>query len=262
MPIEEDEATPYGLLRRLIASRRLQPGDRVPSQRDLARRFGVSLVAARDALVAAERDGLVEIRPRAGAFVRAAVADLADGVAEGRATADAGRGAEASLHVIDGYQLHLCHARELLEVETAGQAALRARPADLLPVREALGAWLRARDAGDARAEEEADRRFHHAIALMAGNPVIAGLVAQCLRQQYMQECKTPELPADRDEVAAIHLAIYEALRDRDAERAREAMRRHMNFLEHNIQQMLWISPGRERTAPPGQSTPRRKVQT
>jgi DNA-binding FadR family transcriptional regulator len=258
MAIEDDELTPYGLLRRLIASRRLQPGDRVPSQRDLARRFGVSLVAARDALVAAERDGLVEIRPRAGAFVRAAAADLAEGTADRKASAraDAGRGEESSLHVIDGYQLHLCHARELLEVETAGQAALRSRPADLLPVREALGAWLRAREEGDTTAEEEADRRFHRAIAVMAGNPVIAGLVAQCLRQQYMQECKAPELPADRDEVAAIHVAIYEALRDRDAERARAAMRRHMKFLEHNIQQMLWIPPGRERI------TPRRKVES
>jgi hypothetical protein len=128
----------------------MRPGDRVPSHRDLARRFGVSLVAARDALVQAEREGLVEIRPRSGAFVRAAGRDLA------RSESD--HVGAFPLRIVDGHPLHLCHARVVLEVETAAQAVLRGRPEDLPPVREALDRWLRARAAGDDQAEVEGIR--------------------------------------------------------------------------------------------------------
>jgi GntR family transcriptional repressor for pyruvate dehydrogenase complex len=230
--IDNAAGSPYEQFCRFIVERRLQPGDRVPSIRDLARRFGLGVVAVRDALVQAEREGLIEIRPRAGAFIRSL---------EGRLPVPAD---EFCVRVVDGRQLHLCHARELLEVEIAGQAALRCRPADLLPIREALESWHRANSGDDDRLIVESDCRFHVGIARMGGNPVVADILDQCLRQQYMLECSLPETPDDTRSIAAIHNNIYEALRDRDADRARAEMRRHMKYLESNIQKILLTTPG------------------
>jgi GntR family transcriptional repressor for pyruvate dehydrogenase complex len=132
-----------------------------------------------------------------------------------------------------------------LEVETAGRAAERSRPSDLLPIREALVAWHRGRDAGDLSLAVEADCRFHAAIANMAGNPVVAAIIEQCVRNQHMLECTLPEKPADTQAVVTVHNRIYEALRDGDAPGAREAMRVHMQILETNIHQLLLRPPGK-----------------
>jgi GntR family transcriptional repressor for pyruvate dehydrogenase complex len=227
--VGEVDLSPFEHFRRLLLSRRLQPGDRVPSIRELARRFNCGIVAVRDALVHAERQGIVEIRPRSGAFIRSL-----DSIAEGGPAA-----VDFPVRVVDGQQLHLCQTRELLEVETAARAAERSRPSDLLPIREALEAWHRARDAGDLPQAVEADCRFHTAIAQMAGNPVVAAIIEQCVRNQHMLECTLPESPRDTQAVVQIHNDIYAALRDGRAERASHAMRTHMRMLEANIQQLL-----------------------
>ncbi|HWA97492.1 MAG TPA: FCD domain-containing protein [Pirellulales bacterium] len=225
-------ATAYQQLCDLLVSRNLQPGDRVPSIRQLASQFGVGIVAMRDALVQTQREGIVEIRPRSGAFVLA--------VPEAPRRIDLH---DAPVRVVDGHQLHLCHTRKLLEVHTAGEAALRCRPEDLLPVREALETWLHTRAIGVHRETVEADCRFHLGIARMAGNPVVVDLLSQCLRRQYMLECTLPERRADAKRVVAIHREIYEALRDRDAPRAQHAMQRHMEHLEDNIHRILATVP-------------------
>jgi GntR family transcriptional repressor for pyruvate dehydrogenase complex len=222
---------------RLIEERRLQPGDRVPSIRDLAQRFGLGSVAVRDALVQAEREGLLEIRPRSGAFIRSL-----DVMAAVPSPAD-----ELSVRVVDGRQLYLCHVRELLEVEMAGQAANRCRPADLLPIRESLESFHRGNATRNDRLIVESDCRFHVGIARMGGNPVIGDILEQCIPQQHMLECSLPESPEDSQAIAAIHNNIYEALLDRDADQAREAMRRHMQHLESNIHKMLLTPPDPDR---------------
>lgn len=232
------EATPtesaYEQFHRYVAAHRLQPGDRVPSIRELARRFNSTTVAVRDALVQAEREGLVEIKARSGAYLR-----TADGLAAPPALG------EFAVRVVDGQQLHLCHARDLLEVETAAQAALRGRPADLLPIREALDAWHRGRTTGDGSLAVDADCRFHVGIARMAGNPVVVEILEQCLRKQHLMECTLPETPEITRAVVAVHNEIYTAIHDRDADRARTAMRRHMKLLEANIHRMLSSPPGK-----------------
>ena len=238
-------------LRQFMADRRLQPGDRVPSIRDLSRRFGASVVDVRDALVQAEHDGLLEIRPRSGAFVRTALFE--DGGAPlqhpSGVSSESLRATDArlaSLHVVDGQQLHLCHAREILEVETSRKAAERCRPENLLPIRESLEAWLQAESDGNASDELDSDMMFHLGIARMAGNPVLTSILGHCLRQQHMLECGTAQTEEDRLKIRSIHIEIYEALRDRDPNRAAEAMRRHMQQLEHNISQLLFRQIRRE----------------
>lgn len=223
----------YQQFHTLIAAHRLQPGDRVPSIRELARRFGATTVAVRDALVQAEREGLVEIRARSGAYIRSL-----------NRFEPAPGSDPLAVRVVNGQQLHLCHARALVEIESAGLAASNGRAADLLPIREALDAWHGGRETGDAAQSVEADCRFHVGIARMAGNPVVAEIVDQCVRRQHMLECTLPETQQIKCAVVAVHNEIYASIHDRDAERARDAMRRHMKLLEENIHRILSLPPG------------------
>jgi GntR family transcriptional repressor for pyruvate dehydrogenase complex len=238
---ETTSESAYEQFHRFVAAHRLQPGDRVPSIRDLARRFSTTTVAVRDALVQAEREGLIEIKPRSGAYLRATHR------AERASSRDG-----LPIRVVDGWQLHLCHARALLEVEAAGSAAAHGRPADLLPIRDALETWHRGRTANDGALTVEADCRFHVGIAQMAGNPVVAEIIDQCVRRQHMLECTLPETPETSQAVVAVHNDLYVAIHERDADRARQAMRRHMKLLEANIHRLLSSPPGKSLKAKNG----------
>lgn len=218
----------HDLVRSLIGERGLRAGDRLPSVRELARGWKLSLAEARAALSWAKREGLIEIRPRSGAFVAS--------------TAPAKRAGVEGLRVVDGQQLYVCQARELLEVPLAAQAAVRRRPEDLLPIRQSLMNWLQLQEQHDAAAEAW-DIEFHLSIARVAGNPILLRMVEDCLRRQWMDECCLPATPADRTRIIAIHREIYEAIRDQDAARAQESMRAHMHYLQGNILKMIEIAP-------------------
>lgn len=214
---------PADRIRRLIVERGLTPGDRLPSVRDLSRTWNATLVEVREALAQAKRSGLIDTRPRSGAYVRDAMPHLpADGESDG-------------VRVVDRHQLYLCQAREVLEVELAAAAAERRTPHDLAAMQSALNDWLRISADGLHAEAVEPDTRFHLAIADAAGNPVLTGLLQQCLRRQLMYECGLPMQAADARRIRSIHKRLYQAIHDRDADAARRAARQHMQHLERCI---------------------------
>ena len=222
----ETAHAPAERIRRLIFERGLSPGDRLPSVRELARLWNATLVEVREALAHAKHVGLIDTRARSGAYVRDTAPELPDPTADG-------------LRVVDRHQLYLCHARELLEVETAALAAERRSSRELAAIRAALDEWLRI-NAHELHVEAiEPDTRFHLAIADAAGNPVLTGLVQQCLRRQLMFECGLPITPVEHRRIVQIHRDIYQAIADHDAAAARAAMRAHMQHLTACINQMV-----------------------
>lgn len=225
--------TPFVQLRQYIAERRMAAGDRLPSIRELAHRFDIGVVAARDALVQAEREGLVEIRPRSGAYL----------AANFRGSAGSTASSSADLRVVDGRQLYVSQARRLIESDLIARAVLRCRPEDLLPIRQTLERWVQARRADDMPVWSAADSRLHISVAEIAGNPVLTGMLQDCLRQQLMDECTLAEDENDREIVIAIHVEIYESLRSGDPDRARRSIAAHMDQLEQNIHFLLQSPP-------------------
>ena len=217
---------PAERIRRLIVERGFSPGDRLPSVRDLARTWNATLVEVREALAAAKRTGLIDTRPRSGAYVRD-VAPLLP--------ADDDNG----MRVVDRHQLYLCQARAVLEVELAATAAARRTTKDLTAIDAALDDWLRIAETGLHTAAVEPDTRFHLAIADAAGNPVLTGLLQQCLRRQLMFECGLPMSPADHRRIIGIHRRIQRAIHDGDADAARRAMQQHMEHLESCIRALI-----------------------
>lgn len=193
-----------------MAAGRLAPGDRLPSERDLARALGVGRASVREALAALQNEGVLETRPGSGSFVAA-------GAAERVRAADLPHDASPS---------DLLEARALLEPAVARLAAARARRDD--EAEELLAAMEAAVDLAEplARAAwSDADRLFHRRIAAMTGNPVMLALadqIAARMDEPLWRRLRDESVatPGRSRLHAAEHRMIYEAVAEGDADAA------------------------------------------
>jgi len=193
----------------------LKPGNQLPAERELAQRFGVSRTAVREAVKALREKGLVEAYSGRGTFVT-------DGTTKAvRQSLDL----MVKIGQPDG-STHLAEVRAILEPEIAALAATRIQEPELATMREAVAVMDRA--GGDPDAYIEADLDFHLALAEGAANPLILSLldsIVGLLREQRLNIFRVPGGP-ERGQIH--HKRILEAVERHDAEKARLAMREHL----------------------------------
>jgi DNA-binding FadR family transcriptional regulator len=219
----------------LMASGEFPPGARLPSERELAVQLGVSRPSVREALIALEVEGKVEVRVGAGIFVAAArPVAVTNPTTEGQGP------------------FELLRARWLIEGEIAMEAARNVRPEELAPVREAVAEMQHRQKHG--RNADEADRNFHLGIARATHNSALISVVRTLWDQgrgaiwkRMEQHFQTPELLGV---VLRDHRAILEALEARDARGARAAMRRHLEHVEHEFNRGWELLKERESARP------------
>jgi DNA-binding FadR family transcriptional regulator len=193
------------------------PGERLPSERELARSLEVSRASVREALAALQLQGVVETRPGAGTFV----------------TADAPGKPRDFPH--DASPSAVLEARAQLEPAVARLAAGRAQPD--AAVENLLAAMEAATDPEDpaARATWNAsDRLFHRQLAAMTGNPVLlafADHVAALMDEPLWQRLRDDSIatPGRTRIHVAEHRMIYEAIVEGDAEAAAFYSAQHIN---------------------------------
>jgi GntR family transcriptional regulator, transcriptional repressor for pyruvate dehydrogenase complex len=199
-------------LRELIRQGQFGEGSRLPPERELAQQLGVSRPSVREALIALEIAGCVEVRMGAGIYVK-------------------GTGDEpASTEALGESPLELTQARMLLEGGLMAQACARATPESLGPLREALLAMREAMAAG--RQALDADRRFHLAVAALAGNSVIERLVGELFNGRYspmsLQLSALADTRQNWQDAIREHERILQALEARDPLAAQAAMQHHL----------------------------------
>ena len=141
---------------RLIERGEYKPGERLPPERDLAKQLGVSRPSVREALIALEVEGYVDVRVGSGVYVRG----------------PAGRARKRARLAADSGPFELINARWLIESECAALAAKNATPAQIKRDREALDAMNRDRKRNVMPLD--ADRLFHLRIAEAGGNSALA----------------------------------------------------------------------------------------
>lgn len=207
-------------LRGLIAGGEFGAGTRLPAERDLARQLGVSRPSVREALIALEVEGWVEVRTGSGIYVQP------PRQRGGRRAAVDSRDAQGT----DWGPLELMRARELVEGEVAALAARHARKAQVAAMASALARMREEAEAGiEPRAGDEA---FHNAVAQACGNEVLGDTV-----RSYWNARRGPlfsrlgdyfENPASWSAALVEHAAVLEAIRARDANAARAAMHQHL----------------------------------
>jgi DNA-binding FadR family transcriptional regulator len=200
-------------LRTLIADGEFPAGERLPAERDLAQQLRVSRPSVREALIALEVEGLVEIRGGSGVYVRV--------------KPNGARPAPDS----EWGPLEVIRARALIEREVAAQAAELATRKHIVLIEEAFASMQR--DAAAGNVPLEGDRAFHIAVAEATGNGVLVELVQRfwdarngTLFRQLGDHFESP-----RSWQAAIeeHRAVLVAIRKHDVKAARQAMQHHMD---------------------------------
>lgn len=191
----------------------LGPGDRLPSNRELAERFLVATPTLREALRRLEATGAVELRHGSGVYVRAALDQLIM-VNPNRLDLDR--------HMI----LDLLEARELIEPHLAEAAARNATAAQ----RDELAASLdRAGQAlGEDAALHTANMLFHRTIARVAGNRALAQVLDSLIELHDREQRRILTLYGDRDHDHEVHQEILAAVVGRQPARARQLMSRHL----------------------------------
>ena len=202
-------------LRALIVGGEYAAGTRLPPERDLAVQLGVSRPSVREALIALEVEGYVEIRIGSGIYAR-----KPDTLNVGPAlTQEEG-------------PLELIRARAVIEPEIAAQAALNIKRGQLDGLGKAIA--LMEEDAAAGRIPPAGDRQFHVRIADAAGNGVLVSVTGQLFDGRanpiFTKLALYFENPKSWAAAIGEHRQVLDALAARDPDAARDAMRHHIQM--------------------------------
>ena len=207
-------------LRQLMASGEFALGSRLPAERDLAVQLGVSRPSVREALIALEVEGMIEVRTGSGIYVRQNT-----GTKSTASTAELDDNTPANWG-----PLEVMSARILVEAEVAALAAANAQKGDLKAIKSGLQ-QMKLEAARD-EVPRQGDEAFHEAIAQACGNSVLLDTV-----QRYWMARNGPlferlgdyfEHPASWQTAIAEHLEVMQAIEARDSSAARKAMQKHL----------------------------------
>lgn len=192
----------------------LHPGDKLPGERELARRLGVSRTTVRQAMVALQSEGVVEVRHGGGTFLT-----RLDGSSPAVARVVARRRRLPAV----------LEARRALEIPLASLAAERRTETDLEELTAGLEEMREAVSSGEIGLE--GDGRFHAAVTAAAHNPVMAELmdalaenIAETRGESLSQEGRPPRSLIDHERIA-------DAIARQDPQGAADAMRAHLDHV-------------------------------
>ncbi len=219
-PAENGLATEQVVIqvRDMIREGKLRPGDRLPSERGLAKRLGISRASLRAGLRFLAAMGVLTSRHGSGTYI-------ADGPP---ALNSEPLRMLAALHGFAPEELF--EARRLLEVGLAGLAAERTTNVHLAAMAEEVTQMYATLD--DPQQYLIHDIRFHRAVASGSGNPILAALMDMVSAAAYERRRETVDRATDLKESAAMHRRIYRSIRRHNADKARAAMSEHLNLAQ------------------------------
>lgn len=197
-----------------ISEHDLQPGDKLPAERELAARLGVSRATLSQALVALEVIGAVAVRHGDGTVVAKS---------------------PGGSRILEAVRAHadrlpeIIETRDALETKIASLAASRRTDADLQRIEEAL--VLMEEDVAAGGRGVEGDEHFHAAVTAAAHSQLLSrlmGEIAHLIRETRIESLSQPGRP--RSSLAG-HRAIAEAIRAGDPDLASRAMHEHVEMV-------------------------------
>jgi GntR family transcriptional repressor for pyruvate dehydrogenase complex len=198
-------------LRQFVAEHGLGSGDRLPPERELAARLGVSRVSVKQAIVVLEVQGLVDVRHGGGTYLRRDSLEL-----------------EPVETLVDRKRRlpDVLEAREALETKLAELAAHRRTVEDLTEIDAALAQMRREIDAGELGID--GDRRFHAAVTVAARSSLLAQFMRSIADQIADSRHESLRQPGRPPRSLGQHQRIADAIRAGDGRAAATAMRRHV----------------------------------
>jgi DNA-binding FadR family transcriptional regulator len=196
-----------------IAAGDYKPDQRLPSESELCKAFGVSRPVLREALMSLQALGLTTSQPGIGTFV------VSDRV---RVPLLLGRYSPA----------HVREVRRCIEIPAARLSAARRTDRD---IGEIAAIMARMDDADNPARRNQLDASFHIAIARSSGNPLIVKLVEDLRSVLEEHSLAVARAPYRRRAASEEHRAVYDAIVDRDADAAAAAMEAHLAAAERTF---------------------------
>ncbi len=217
-------------LKREIRSGAFNPGDRLPPETELAKKYGVSRTVIREALATLKNDGLIASQQGRGIIVLESVS-------------------RQTFRVSDVFESisrsevnHVYEVRAILESEAAALAAQRGEEEDVARIVSAFEAMERAvlrHEHGS-----EAHLAFNQAIAEASGNPALSSLLSFLYGQlkTFAKKIRLDTLqdPCRTDTVRSEHRGVVDAIRSGDPEAARKAARTHLKNASERVGLRIW----------------------
>jgi GntR family transcriptional regulator, transcriptional repressor for pyruvate dehydrogenase complex len=197
----------------------LGPGDRLPSERDLAEQMKISRPTLREATRVLAESGVIEVKPGAGGGMFVLSATVPVDLVETRATL---RMSEVAA---------VLEARRLFEPRVAQLAALNASDDDFDFLADTIR-LQRECDTSDRQRMNQLDIRFHNGIARATKNTVVEGLMVTLLRKLEIARDMTMREPRGAEIAIGLHEDTLDAIMSGDPGRVGEAMDRHLTYLE------------------------------
>lgn len=205
-----------------IRERGYEPGERIPSERELSERFGVSRGQLREALAALEALRVIERRPQSGIYLR----DVAREASVDMLVIESELGIPAS----PGDVKDLNEFRSMLELQSVRLACSRRTDADIASIDEILAVSRARHAAGQSLSEEDA--HFHIALCAASGNKLIQRaansfwLASRARRERYFSD------PANGLRSIAQHTALRNAVVQGNVDRALDILHDHLGNVE------------------------------
>ena len=214
-------------VRQAILSGKLQPGHRLPSEKELLLQFGVSKHTLREALRALESMGFIEIKQGAGGGPVICEIDMENT-----------RNMIASFLYFKNVSVpHLCEVRKIFEPYLARLAAERCTPEDIEKLKSMTDVYRKSLKRKKPVIRDEVN--FHVVLADASGNPVMA-LILDFVNN-LLKDLKARLKPGLEfsEKVLAAHESILEAIEARDGQEAADRMYRHICEVEEGLAELL-----------------------
>jgi len=210
-------------LRDAIQKGAYKVGDKLPAERDIAAQFSVSRSVVREALILLELEHCVEIRKGSGVYVLPASSTVVP--------------SEASDSISCGI-FELLQARQLLESEIAGFAALQATKNDIVELRKAVE--LEREQLSSGIIADDTDEHFHYLVAMATQNAALVAIVQESWKLRHRSGMWQNHHHDTSDFSARWawfedRLRILQAIQHRDAAAAKQAMWQHIENVKNKM---------------------------
>jgi len=207
------------IIGRLIAEGALKPGDTLPSERDLSEMLKVSRTSVRQALKALDVLGVLEISPGSRTFLNKSISKLLINPLKFMTL----------LHDVTTSELF--GTRKIIEVALAKLAALNANKADINKMKNTLK--IAEDNLNNPRNYVLVEMEFHDDIFKAAGNRVLSAIMASINNLLLESREKSANLFANLKDSLNQHTKIFEAIKEKDPDKAGNAMLDHLTKVEH-----------------------------
>ena len=209
-------------IRGSILAGEFNPGEKLPPERELAEMFGVSRPSVREALNILTSSGLVETYQGGGTLVRSLV------------ESSAGMPLSELIRIDGDRALDVIEVRKGMESWTAWFAASRALPEDIRRLKVVVDGM--AKNLEDLKHSEDLDAHFHMLVARATHNVVWSHIMQSIFEamQEFQRDVWRAVYLTEEDQrlLYGHHLKVYEMIRDRNPDGARDAMLEHLSFAQ------------------------------